>query len=396
MAVNWKSYASGDESEFLRVSSELIEFGHMDLRGRILRNWIPFIQGRTSILQKNLDKLLNGTKLGDLPAIPNFHFLATSLTNGSLCSFSKQDWIGVSLARHGPSFITDAKSLPLSRVVAASAAFPPLFPPVKFKMKGLGKEQEDSVPATHYLTDGGIFDNLGIAHIRTILDRLGEGPRYTDRTIVKDGFSQDPFGPESLIPGCVLMSDASAVFDHKNHSKFQSIISRTIRSSDIMMARLAARDRLVDSLYREQDEAGSRIDQENGIKHISIKNEIDSFQWDSGEMYRTQSPSIQKYTKFVRTDLDRFDGLVMKYLVNHGHEVAADTIHRMDPKVVFRAFQAKLDFPEDSMEDPERLEKYMDTQRSRFRKSNLCGAVNIPIRLIAILAVLAVAYIYFS
>ena len=50
-----------------------------------------------------------------------------------------------------------ARGFPLARAVAASSAFPPVFPPLKLTKK------EYDVPDVDYvtLTDGGVYDNLG-------------------------------------------------------------------------------------------------------------------------------------------------------------------------------------------------------------------------------------------
>jgi hypothetical protein len=73
------------------------------------------------------------------------------------------------------------KPLPLGEAVAASAAFPPVFPPArirrsdyKFSAPVYGEEPVPNYPLIA-LTDGGVYDNLGVEAIgkQSILPRVG-------------------------------------------------------------------------------------------------------------------------------------------------------------------------------------------------------------------------------
>ena len=130
--------------------------------------------GRISTrVQKAYDKrLFHGATLQDLPEPgdgPLFEVLATNLTNGTLWRFSQPrmgDWRTKYVTRPG---------LPLAHAVAASSAFPPVLSPCFLDIPGRGRVT---------LTDGGVYDNLGIEPILkncgTILVSDGGGT-FTDQ-----------------------------------------------------------------------------------------------------------------------------------------------------------------------------------------------------------------------
>lgn len=97
--------------------------------------------------------LFHGATLQDLPddaTGPRFIVLATNLSNGTLWRFSRpymRDW------RTEP--VPDP-TVPLARAVAASSAFPPVLSPAMLELP-------DGTELT--LTDGGVYDNLGLEPI---------------------------------------------------------------------------------------------------------------------------------------------------------------------------------------------------------------------------------------
>jgi NTE family protein len=93
--------------------------------------------------------LFHGATLQDLPADadgPRFIFLATDLSNGTMWRFSKpyvRSWRSEPILN---------PTLALARAVASSSAFPPFLSPSLLRVDG----------RTIYLTDGGVYDNLGL------------------------------------------------------------------------------------------------------------------------------------------------------------------------------------------------------------------------------------------
>lgn len=390
MALNWESYTTSDDSEFQRVTGELISFGQSDVRGRILRRWIPFLLGRTRLLQHYLSVLYNGAKLGNLPEVPKFHFLATSLTSGQVCAFDKNQWVAIGAIGGGLNFAgVKSNYLELSRVVAASAAFPPMFPPVRIRATGLYAEEARFL-STHYLTDGGVFDNLGVAEMFHVIENIGLSPELRDRPIIIGGFNRSPSARESPErPSCVIVSDASASFDQAKGGGYPSIVSRTSRATEILMARVAQRD--IDTLNREMM-SNSKL-QDSKLIHISIRHSPPSFEVKPGLRYETQSAVIQHEIKYVRTDLDRFDSKLIWYLMRHGYDVAAHAMRHLNKDVEIKALNPTANLPANfDMENEEKLERFIQTQQSRFRKDNLYGLLSMPFSSLGALLLLIIAF----
>ena len=118
--------------------------------------------------------LFKGATLQDLPDNPRFTFTATSLQTGALWRFAKE----YAAEYHVGQW--KRPNLRVSEVVAASAAFPPYMSPAYIKvppgsiaaMEGADLH-EDGYKGRLCLTDGGVYDNVGLEPIwkryRTIL-----------------------------------------------------------------------------------------------------------------------------------------------------------------------------------------------------------------------------------
>jgi esterase/lipase superfamily enzyme/predicted acylesterase/phospholipase RssA len=304
LVQNWHLY-TGNEAEFTTCAEELLAFGQLDVRGRVVRRWLLSILlfplrllpgkfwKRTLLLQryyaqhlyKNGDlKSLGNRKSGLIP--PEVHILSTSLTTGLLCSFNK---IGFWSDDGGePNFIR-AGLLPLSMAVAASSAFPPLFPPVELTRGSLdaleGKLQYDR----EMLSDGGVFDNLGI---RKFL-------RMTN-------INADP-------SSVIIVSDAGAGFDYQIGRKFGNIATRTARATDILMKRVSDFER--DSLNFEPDGKNIKV----------VKCSIGTVVTDDRKS-TILDEDVQERIGRIRTDLDRFLDIELNVLVRHGYEVSAKAL----------------------------------------------------------------------
>lgn len=122
-------------------------------------------------------RLFGKKTLQDLPQgehAPRFIFNATSLQTGVLWRFCQPY-----MREYKVGAVFDPR-IPISRVVAASSAFPPLLTPAKFSFKS-GEVKADEyttlheLPYTHVAVtgDGGIYDNLGLEtvwkHYKTVL-----------------------------------------------------------------------------------------------------------------------------------------------------------------------------------------------------------------------------------
>ena len=86
LALNWDRY-NGSPEEFDAVASEFRSFVNLDIGNRIVRRFplcIPLRVGR------HYEKYLYGdTRLFELPEKPKLHILTTNLSEGGLCSFTR-------------------------------------------------------------------------------------------------------------------------------------------------------------------------------------------------------------------------------------------------------------------------------------------------------------------
>lgn len=141
----------------------------------ILLGFIPFVHA-ANVAARTYDRAVFDSKtLRNLPDRPRFVFTSTSLQTGVLWRFAKEyaaDW------RVGKWTDPD---LSLALAVAASAGFPPMLSPARVKppkdaIKSWGEPTTLSEPGFTdrlFLTDGGVYDNLGLEPVwkryRTLL-----------------------------------------------------------------------------------------------------------------------------------------------------------------------------------------------------------------------------------
>lgn len=299
LALNWKRYIGTDE-EFDAAKSELAAFGQSDLRGRIIRRWLLALPisllsiyfgsgrldawGRSKLLQSEYDRLFKGAALRDLSSMegaPIVHILSASMTTGKLCSFDASGFTSIdagSVIKHAAGLVKVAFA------VAASSAFPPMFPPLRLDRRELDLSAEDFPTDVDYLTDGGVFDNLGIRKA------LGEYLADTSADVL-------------------LVSDASGSFDWDLDKDFTQILDRTIRTTNILMKRVAELD--TEALYATLVEKG--LD----FRFISISSESH----DSDGSFALPA-EMKRAAARLRTDLDSFSDLEIRTLIHHGFNTA--------------------------------------------------------------------------
>ena len=117
----------------------------------------PF-DSRLDKLAKSYDNhLFNKAKLDVLKAGPRIYFNATNLSTGNMFFFvaggnGKTELGEWELGQKS------AKNIRISRAVAASSAFPPVFPPLRLDQNQFDSDEVEYIT----LTDGGVYDNLGV------------------------------------------------------------------------------------------------------------------------------------------------------------------------------------------------------------------------------------------
>jgi NTE family protein len=117
----------------------------------------PF-ESRLEKLADTYDRdLFKNKTLGQLDSGPRLYLNSTNLASGNMFFFVTGENKGAEMGEHEFGVNSSANDFPLSRAVAASSAFPPVFPPLKLSRR------DYDVPDVDYVTlaDGGVYDNLG-------------------------------------------------------------------------------------------------------------------------------------------------------------------------------------------------------------------------------------------
>ena len=130
---------------------------------------LSLLLGRNVLPRFYRKHLVGGQTLQDMPDSPEFVFNAAHLETGRNWMFSKA---AMRTYRLG---IIEQPSLDLATVLAASSAFPPVFPPVVLKLDPSAFERSEysdlfdreDLKRKVSLTDGGLYDNLGVHSIST-------------------------------------------------------------------------------------------------------------------------------------------------------------------------------------------------------------------------------------
>jgi predicted acylesterase/phospholipase RssA len=315
LVLNWELY-TGDNETFKEAANELVAFIKHDVRGRIVRSipvnffiyWItvflrqiPFIRrvtklritkvSTTDILEQYYSghRLFKGKTLSDLKGgkakkgekaqkRPLLYLLATNLDDADkAASFTSK---GIHTSK-----TYSAAAWPLGRAVAASSAFPGMFPPVSFDP---GHDED-----TLKLVDGGVYDNLGV---RKFWDLLENGSIDLDEVIV---------------------SDASAAFKRAAKRPFLEPITTPFRAVDILYRRI----------YNLDKKFAAHIDKELPSCRFRILSLDESIDTDDDDLALMEEH--QEELKFIRTDLDKFTDMEIAALVRHGYCVATSVFGKV-------------------------------------------------------------------
>jgi predicted acylesterase/phospholipase RssA len=293
LALNWGRY-NGSPEDFEAAASELIAFVQLDVRNRILRRfpltlplrWLRWPLGlptrklsRTGLLEYHYEKFLYGdTSLFELPEQPRLHILATNLSEGCLCAFSRDGLLMMRRRAQGvyrPERIQVGLAT-VAMAVTASSAFPGFFPPLELRGVDVGAARGDFGRQAY--TDGGVFDNLGVRIFR---------------------FLEDDNGPKTT-----LVSDVGKLFEVQGQRRAGGLIRTAIRATDILM----------DRVWQLESET---FHDTPGFVFAPITDIV----WRDDDP-TAMHPEIQRQLANVRTDLDRFSDLEVSGLVQHGYCVA--------------------------------------------------------------------------
>jgi len=307
VALNWSRY-TGTEAQFDEAADELVAFARSDVRGSLIREWLfrhaailPALLGwkksrLTALFERKYRSLFGDATLGELAPSrgksPGLSILATSFTTGQLCAFAPEG-VTLDVSRPADTHIATG-TIPISMAVAASSAFPPLFPPVPLDRDRLQATQA-MYPYTQYLGDGGVYDNLGVRMLALL-----------------QASAKTPFD-------AIVLSDAGAKIDAHVGIRYRFIVSRSIRASDVLMQRVSD---------LEYDGVGGRFRlQDASVHRIRIDDPVPA------DAPLAHDPTVQRAVGRLRTDLDEFSKLEVNALVQHGEAVTAHRLGSSSPKL---------------------------------------------------------------
>ncbi len=173
-----------DESGVADNFVDLVQTPLFELAGRLLDvtsvlEGVGSLRGPAKALSRRYVRYLFGSAtLQDLPDAPRFTLNTTNLATGTLMRWAKEYAADYKV---GTIFEPTAA---LADVVAASSAFPPFLSPMKLRVSQPLVAHGTRVPVASppkrlWLTDGGVYDNLGLQAVEsfhTVLVSDGGAP----------------------------------------------------------------------------------------------------------------------------------------------------------------------------------------------------------------------------
>jgi len=283
LAANWNSSTVLDDlRRYLSTKSIAVS----SVVGGLLD---PF-ETRLEKLAETYDRDLFGKKtLSSLREGPRIYFNATNLATGNMFFFVA----GKSLVDGGDGDETlgehetgtvSAGNYPIGRAVAASSAFPPVFPPLRVDADVYPNASTEYVT----LTDGGVYDNLGV----NPLLRRERNP--IDYCVVSDGGKPFEITPEPTESGTIVLKEAI------------NILMEQVRGLQFARLRFA-------------------YEAKKGPKPLWFS--IDSVE---GE----ERPGDAAFASLVSTNLRRLDKTELDVLIRHGRALTLARIRRYAPELI--------------------------------------------------------------
>lgn len=253
----------------------------------ILGGWLSILKSPGDLITKRYDRLFQGATLQNLPSDeegPRFIIYATNLQTGVSFRFSRP-YMGDYIIG-----LSDDPKVSLAQAVAASSAFPPVLTPIMLdgrSMRWRDAEDEHMENLTDYrkeiyLSDGGVYDNLGLEAIwRTF--------------------------------NTVIVSDAGAPFKDKPKPwmlKF-SQLKKMLRVLDITVnqTRALRKRRLIDDFKRGERKG----------TYWGIATQINDYKLDDAMVKDNPTTASMKT---IRTRLDPFSSKEQGHLINWGYSLA--------------------------------------------------------------------------
>ncbi|MBX9676691.1 MAG: patatin-like phospholipase family protein [Methylotenera sp.] len=154
VVLNWNNEKVLEALEvYLRTKSIAV--------GTVIGGLLDPFESRLDKLADSYDKdLLQKKKLKDFPSTgPRIYLNSTNLATGNMFFFVSGGGLPPEIGEHELG-VFEQQEFSIARAVAASSAFPPVFPPLKLTPS----EYQSNNSSFDYvtLTDGGVYDNLGL------------------------------------------------------------------------------------------------------------------------------------------------------------------------------------------------------------------------------------------
>jgi len=194
LALNWGTGTALDKlEEYLSTRSIAVS----SVIGGLLD---PFA-GRIDKLARSYDKhLFDGKTLSALAGGPRIYLNATNMATGNLFFFVAGGGKPEEMGEHELG-VVDAADFPISKAVAASSAFPPVFPPLCIE-----PDVYPPAEAVDYvtLTDGGVYDNMGVGPTLRSRNAL-------DYVIVSDGGKPFAIDDRPTQSGAIVLKEGIGI-----------------------------------------------------------------------------------------------------------------------------------------------------------------------------------------
>jgi len=306
IVLNWEKFKA-DAGQFEEVSKDLLDFIRSDVRNAILRK-LPILLGQRLFTKSEqsatheLERLYQGfyhnATLKNLaaPGRPHLAILGTNVGQARLCWFTSDGFAVLQTSGNEPEIVGKGV-IDVAEAVAASSAFPMLFPPKRFDRDQIRYEDPSKY---QYVTDAGVYDNLALSCF--LIDPL-----------------TGAMGVFADSKGTVLVSDATATIDWDSEQR-PSFVQNLFRSIDIIHQRSSDLLRQKARLIRRDTAKGNYGTKlqptEEGLPPDYVLIDIEEDRLHTAPCI---ADSLQKHLSYLRTDLDAFSECEIHFLVQHGY-----------------------------------------------------------------------------
>jgi NTE family protein len=311
-----------------------------DIRDRTLARWAaqrwkPWGKDRGDVLGEVLTELLfpELRRLSDLPVEPQLVITTTELGAGRAFRFSR-DFMG----GWDAGYAAPVPGPPVGRAVAASAAVPMIFPPLRLKTKGQGFKPQ--VSKRLVLVDGGVYDN-GLEWIQ------GWGTALRPLQAVEANFTiainaSGPLGTRRHLWGALAWNR-----------------SRSVQYAQTQATRVR--------WLVEQFTSGRRLGMYLGITGDPRTSKLPSGHAVPPHLHAGALPtSLVSVLADVRTDLNRFGSTEAQLLAYHGYWSAHARTAALHPSLAVAGKPSWDEYADLGEKEAAQLAKYLSRPWRRF------------------------------